>query len=489
MGSNGNYDVARASSAGTSGGDSGGGGGDTTPPSPPRLPVAPPLTSPSRVPGELSTSPPPLQPPLAPPRAADRDTDEGLDDDYMPEKEDDEGVDDGCWNWEQEEAEYTYGHLGEGELEDDADSREPVEGELGYDQDRGENLRGPSDSKFFSILGMSVRRNIPDHIIRNGFVPLNKHDYFSRRHNWRLLLGHYRSFLPPPKDHRVLIDSFRRPYDYPRALRFQKPISDLILQSSNNYIIREKIKILSKQYGLFRRIRSDGSCFYRALLFSYLENLGQMQDRQAEVIRLMECVEVSIKRIYQLEWGEAYFLNPKDNILSVVYEFYCLVNSVANGLTSDKLYERSLGETSSGNIIYFLRLLTEAEIRTQDIYKPFIPKDMHVLQFCWKKVRGMYAEAGAIQMRALTYALGIPLRVETVHRKSTSGQDVRVKRLDFFNHSGLGKRPYYFVQSYHSSSTAHKSLERGSGDNLLSSDGAPLLTLLSRPGHCDILYP
>jgi hypothetical protein len=44
-----------------------------------------------------------------------------------------------------------------------------------------------------------------------------------------------------------------------------------------------------------------------------------MQDRQAEVIRLMECVEVSIKRIYQLEWGEAYFLNPKDNILSVVY--------------------------------------------------------------------------------------------------------------------------------------------------------------------------
>ncbi|XP_071682000.1 OVARIAN TUMOR DOMAIN-containing deubiquitinating enzyme 1-like isoform X2 [Lolium perenne] len=408
----------------------------------------------------------------------------------MPEKEDGEGEDDGGWNWEQEEAEYTYGHLGEGELEDDADSQEPVEGELGYDQDRGENLRGPSDSEFFSILGMSVRRNIPDHIIRNGFVPLNKHDYFSCRHNWRLLLGHYRSFLPPSKDHRVLIGSFRRPYNYPRALRFQEPISDLILRSSNNYIIQEKIKILSKQYGLFRRTRSDGSCFYRALLFSYLENLGQMQDRQAEVIRLMECVEVSIKRIYQLEWGEAYFLNPKDNILSVVYEFYCLVNSVANGLTSDKLYERSLGETSSGNIIYFLRLLTEAEIRTHDIYKPFIPKDMHVLQFCWKKVRGMYAEAGAIQMRALTYALGIPLRVETVdRRKSTLGQDVRVKRLDFFNHSGLGKRPYYFVQSYHSSSTAHKSLERGSGDNLLSSDGAPLLTLLNRPGHCDILYP
>jgi hypothetical protein len=45
----------------------------------------------------------------------------------MPEKEDGEGEDDGGWNCEQEEAEYTYGHLGEGELEDDADSQEPVE--------------------------------------------------------------------------------------------------------------------------------------------------------------------------------------------------------------------------------------------------------------------------------------------------------------------------------------------------------------------------
>ncbi|KAM0864277.1 hypothetical protein ACQ4PT_044017 [Festuca glaucescens] len=445
MGSKGNYDdLARASSVGTSsGGGGGGGGGDTTPPSPPRLPVAPPPTSPSRDPGALSTSPPPLQPPLAPPRAADRDTDEALDD--VPEEEDDRG-----WNWEQEEAEYNYGHLGEGELEADADSRDLEKGDVGDDQDRGENLRGPSDSKL----------------------------------------------IRPPKD-------------YPRPLRFLEPISDLILKSSNNYIIEEKIKILSKQYGLFRRTRSDGSCFYRALLFSYLENLGQMQDRQAEVFRLMQCVEVSTKRFYQLEWGEAYLLKP-EFLSSLVFEFYCLVNSVANGLTSEKLYERSLEDPSSGNIMYFLRVLTEVEIRTQDIYKPFIPKDMDVVQYCRKKVRGLraeveakvealqfcrtkvhrqYAEAEAIQMRALTYALGIPLRLEIVDTKSMSGQAVRVKRLDFFNRSGLGKRPYHIVQSYCSSSTAHKPLERGSDDNLLSSDGAPLLTLLCRRGHCDILYP
>jgi hypothetical protein len=103
-------------------------------------------------------------------------------------------------------------------------------------------------------------------------------------------------------------------------------------------------------------------------------------------------------------------------------------------------------------------------------------------------VRGLYAEADAIQMRALTCALGIPLRVEIVDRKWKLGQAVRVKRLDFFHQSG-GKAPIHVVQSYHSSSTTHKPLERGSDNNLLSSDGAPLLALLSRPGHCDILYP
>uniref|UniRef100_A0ACD5YBH4 Uncharacterized protein n=2 Tax=Avena sativa TaxID=4498 RepID=A0ACD5YBH4_AVESA len=273
------------------------------------------------------------------------------------------------------------------------------------------------------------------------------------------------------------------------------------------------MKRSSKQYELFRRTRSDGSCFYRALLFSYLENLGQMQDRQAEIFRLKECVEVSINRFYQLEWKEAYFLNPDEYFLSVAYEFYCLVNSVANGLTSDKLYERSLGETSSGrskdvnpccdvlfvflffiehimfsSVISFLRLLTEIEIRTQAIYKPFIPEDMIPLQFCRKEVRGLYAEDEAIQMRALTYALGIPLRVEIVDIKKWVGQPVRVKRLDFFRQSDLGKGPLGLVQSYYSSNTAHKPVERGSEDGLLASDGAPLLTLLRRHGHCDILY-
>jgi hypothetical protein len=52
-----------------------------------------------------------------------------------------------------------------------------------------------------------------------------------------------------------------------------------------------------------------------------------MQDRQAEVIRLMKCVEVSTKRLYQLHWGEKYLLKY-DYLLSLVFVSilvaYCL---------------------------------------------------------------------------------------------------------------------------------------------------------------------
>ncbi|KQJ82456.1 hypothetical protein BRADI_5g09056v3 [Brachypodium distachyon] len=302
------------------------------------------------------------------------------------------------------------------------------------------------------------------------------------------LLDGKRTYLRPRKGRLVLKNVFRCPNACPRTLGFQEELLELVRESSNDYIIKEKIKILSQHYVLFRRTRRDGSCFYRALLFSYLENLGQMQDSLAEVTRLMECVEMCREKFSHLKWDKAYFLNPEEYLSSVVSEFYHLVSSVANGLRSDKLYERSLEEIMSLRIISFLRLLTETEIRTKEIYKSFIPEEMNVLKFCLEAVRPLDAEAFVIQMRALTGALGIPLRVEVVDN-SLAGRAVEVKHLDLFPPSESGKGPLQLTESYHSSSTATKPLERGRSDDLLSSDGTPLLTLLSRRGQCDILYP
>ncbi|XBI98519.1 hypothetical protein VPH35_018749 [Triticum aestivum] len=391
-------------------------------------PTKAPRLSPSPPPPPAqSPSPPPLQPPGSPPPPADKDPVE----------------------------------LEEGELEDDADSREEEED----DQDSDEELGG----------------SLPE-------LALSTQDYLSLRETSSQLLDGHRTYLKPQKDCRVLIGGFRCPDALPTALRSEEQLSELVRECPDNSIIQEKMKILSKHYVLFRRTRQDGSCFYRAFLSSYMEILRQMQDKQAEVTRLMECFEMYTDRFSRLKWDEAYFLNPEKYFSSVVSELNEVLNVIAAGCTSEWLYQRSLQESFSGRIISFLRLLTETEIRTEEFYKQSIPKNVNVLQFCWKTVRSLDAEATTTQMRALTYTLGIPLRVEVVDKSST-GQVVLVKRLDFFHQSDLNKGPLHLTRSYLSSSTAPKLLEEGSNDaDLLSSDGAPLLTLLCRRGHCDILY-
>ncbi|VAH41451.1 unnamed protein product [Triticum turgidum subsp. durum] len=234
------------------------------------------------------------------------------------------------------------------------------------------------------------------------------------------------------------------------------------------------MKILSKHYVLFRRTRQDGSCFYRAFMFSYMEILRQMQDKQAEVTRLMECLEMSKGRFSCLVWHKADFsIDPEEYFSSVVSELNEVLNVIAAGCTSEWLYQRSLQESFSGR---------------NEFYKQSIPKNLNVLQFCWKAVRSLDAEATTTQMRALTYALGIPLRVEVVDKSSTD-RGVLVKHLDFFHESDLEKGPLRLTPSYLSSSTAPIPLKQGSYDaDLLSSDGTPMLALLCRHGHCDILY-
>ncbi|KAF7005854.1 hypothetical protein CFC21_020954 [Triticum aestivum] len=411
-------------------------------------PTPPPAPSPSHDPAALPTSPHPRQPP---PTAIFSYTYEGQDDD-----DDDWPEDDGT----------------------DLDAVQEDEDEL------------PDDQKFYIPLFMSgQKKNLPHGIVRHDSVPLNKNEYFSLWKNWNQLLDGKRTYLRPPRGRRVLSVSgvFRRPLARPWALEFQEPLLDLVEDYPDNDTVQEMIKILCQRYVHFKRTRGDGSCFYRAFFFSYLENLGQIQDSQAEVTRLMEHVAVSRENFCRLKWDKAYFLNPEEYFSSVASELNHLVNSVANGLSSDELQKRSLQEMMLLRVISFLRLLAETEIRTRiDDYNPFIPGKMNVNQYCWKEVRPLDVKASALAMRALTYALGIPLRLETLGEGLTAG-GLQVKRLDFFPRSESGKGAFHIVRSYWSSTTTPEPLEIGSG-NLISSDGTPLLTLLCRPDNCDILY-
>ena len=116
----------------------------------------------------------------------------------------------------------------------------------------------------------------------------------------------------------------------------------------------------------------------------------------------------------------------------------------------------------------------------------------------------MDVEADNVQIRALTNALGIPLRVEIAGAGSQFGM-VQLKCQDFFpqTESAVGSTsgPVHSGKIYSSASRTAENLDQqrdndsveetstSTTGSLLSSDGIPLLTLLCTPGHYDILYP
>ncbi|KAK3142933.1 hypothetical protein QOZ80_4BG0354370 [Eleusine coracana subsp. coracana] len=232
-----------------------------------------------------------------------------------------------------------------------------------------------------------------------------------------------RTYLRTPKGHPVPSHVFLCPLLQPGAITCQEPFSTLIRESAKNSFIQKKIKLLSEQYSHFRRPRRDGSSFYRAFFFSYLENITQFDDGQAELTRLMECVATSTDYFLCLKWDKAYFSNPEAYFSSIVSEFKHLVYLASNGsYTADDLYKTNLGETMPSRILSLLRLLTEIEIRARKAhYKPFFTEQKTAIEFCMMEVRPMDVEADNVQIRALSNALGIPLRVEIAGADSQFG--------------------------------------------------------------------
>ena len=69
---------------------------------------------------------------------------------------------------------------------------------------------------------------------------------------------------------------FRRSEEYcmHNCTPLRRPCSTLPAEYAvGNVVFAKKIESLSKSFANLRRTRGDGNCFYRAFLFSYLENL------------------------------------------------------------------------------------------------------------------------------------------------------------------------------------------------------------------------
>lgn len=57
------------------------------------------------------------------------------------------------------------------------------------------------------------------------------------------------------------------------------PLSFLEEEFKNHFVFLQKIDLVKKDYPLYRKLRRDGSCFYRALIFGIIEHFIEKDDK------------------------------------------------------------------------------------------------------------------------------------------------------------------------------------------------------------------
>ncbi|VFQ75263.1 unnamed protein product [Cuscuta campestris] len=248
----------------------------------------------------------------------------------------------------------------------------------------------------------------------------------------------------------------------------KEPLSSLEAEyQSGSPILLQKIKILSEQYASIRRTRGDGNCFFRSFMFSYLEYILEAQD-QEEVERVKVNVEECRKTLQSLGYADftfedffALFLEQLDSVLQ---------GSEAS-ISHDELLERCRDQSISDYIVMFFRFVTSGEIKKRaEFFEPFILglSNASVEQFCKSSVEPMGEESDHVHITALSDALGVPIRVVYLDR-SISGHENSCSVTVVNHHDFIPDPP--------------------NGGGPTKKDAPPLLTLLYRPGHYDILYP
>ncbi|XP_075049543.1 ubiquitin thioesterase OTUB2 isoform X2 [Mixophyes fleayi] len=152
-----------------------------------------------------------------------------------------------------------------------------------------------------------------------------------------------------------------------------------IEEQAGDPLFQRKLKDLQATYCAVRKIRSDGSCFYRGLGFAYLESL---LGKPEEIVSIVDLAEKDCS---------------VSNLLAAFNHPY-----VSDGATQ------------------YLRLVTSAFLRNRaEFYQPFVEDGLHILDFCTQHVEPMTTVCDHIQIMALTQALDVPLQVEYVDSLDT----------------------------------------------------------------------
>jgi len=220
-------------------------------------------------------------------------------------------------------------------------------------------------------------------------------------------------------------------------------LSSLNSEYSNDPIYLAKIKDLTSKYKSIRRTRPDGNCFFRAFSYGYIEKLIDDRDQFNTFYKLAQKSKDSL-----VELGFPQF--TVEDFYDLFMEVLTRIKDMENSNDAKKELHNLFNEQAySDYMVVYLRLLTSGQLqKEQSFFSCFIEGNRTVADFCHQEVEPMYKESDHIHIIAACQAIDTGVRVIYMDR----GASNKVTEHD---------------------------LPEGT---------TPLVHLLYRPGHYDILY-
>ncbi|KAL0937114.1 Ubiquitin thioesterase OTUB1 [Colletotrichum truncatum] len=233
-------------------------------------------------------------------------------------------------------------------------------------------------------------------------------------------------------------------------------ITDEYAKADDIYVA--KTIALPQTYSHYRPIQGDGNCGWRAIGFSYFEQLVNNGDQQQI---LGEVARITSLNQYLLNVGGYDRMLFEDMVDETIALLRDLAQNIANQqLAMHILVQRFNDQDASNAIIYHLRLLASSWLKgNADAYVPFIPGDTGIAGYCSELERpNREIEHLGIQLLVQVLLKPVNFVLEIAYLDRSAGSQVNSYRLP---DEAAGQDPA----------------------NL-----GPIIYLLYRPDHYDILY-
>jgi len=183
------------------------------------------------------------------------------------------------------------------------------------------------------------------------------------------------------------------------------PLQMLEFEFADNQPFLVKIKNLQKKYPDYRKVRRDGSCFYRAFLYRFFEYLIRSGNKE-QLDKFIKRITESKK--YLMDAGFEEFV-IEDFQQAVLDQLEILSK---NNLTEQSALELFCDKFKSDSMVLYLRFLVSGYLKTNAIlYEHFLENGITIDHFCHTEVEPIDKDADQIQITALVNYLEVPLRI------------------------------------------------------------------------------